>query len=78
MTVLRTWNIRGTDNKTYTVKEIARPGVRAAGLSSPSLIIQTGQVEYLLADGGQLFDETPGYWETNAGVKIKKPDDLDE
>lgn len=78
MNILRTWNIRGTDDKYHTVNEIERPGIRSAGLSSPVRVIRTGLVEYMLADGGQLFDEKPGYWETNSGVQIKKPDDLDE
>jgi hypothetical protein len=69
--VLRSWNIRGDDGKIYTVQERERPGIRFNGRTVPS-----GVVEYFLADGADVTDDTPGHWETMAGVLLKKPDDL--
>ena len=70
MTV-RSWSIKGDDGKAYTVQERATPGIRFNGRTVPS-----GVVEYVLADGTDVTDDTPGYWETVAGVLLKKPDDL--
>jgi len=71
MTVLRSWAIKGDDGNTYTVEERESSAIRVNRGKVPS-----GIVEYLLEDGTDLFDDTPGYWETSTGVLLKQPDDL--
>lgn len=71
MPVLRSWNIKGSDGKIYTVEERERPGIPFNGRTVPS-----GIVEYVLASGADITDDTPGHWETISGVLLKKPEDL--
>jgi hypothetical protein len=71
MAVKRSWRIKGSDGKVYTVEERERPGPMFNGRRVPS-----GIVEYVLTDGADVTDDTPGHWETMSGVLLKKPDDL--
>ena len=71
MRLKRSWRIDGADGKVYTVEERERPGPMFNGREVPS-----GVVEYVLADGSDVTEETPGHWETMSGVLLKKPDDL--
>jgi hypothetical protein len=74
--VLRFWTIQGSDGKTYIVEEVEVPGPISRPLSGVARALSTGQVEYVLADGTDLFDDTPGMWETPWGAMLKKPIDL--
>jgi hypothetical protein len=38
--------------------------------------VPSGIVEYVLTDGADVTDDTPGHWETMSGVLLKKPKDL--
>lgn len=71
MALVRSWRIKGSDGQTHTVEERERPGIRFNGNKVPS-----GVVEYVLAGGADITDDTPGHWETMVGVLLKKPDDL--
>lgn len=69
--VKRKWNIKGTDGNFYTVEEREQPGPIFNGRR-----VSTGIVEYVLSNGSDVTDDTPGHWETMAGVLLKKPSDL--
>jgi hypothetical protein len=71
MVVLRSWRIKGNDGKVYTVEERQGPGPKFNGRTLPG-----GRIEYVLDNGADVTDDTPGHWETMAGVLLKKPDDL--
>lgn len=74
--ILRSWQINGDDGRTYTVHERELPGQQRNPLGGQRRTVRSGLVEYILADGSDLFDEAPGIWETQSGVQLKKPDDL--
>jgi|GEM_PF-2531078 len=76
MKILRTWHIPGTDGNSYTVQERDMPGRFCNPTGGRRRAVATGLVEYVLADGSDVTDGTPGMWETMTGVLLKKPDDL--
>lgn len=77
MGVVRSWNIVGSDGKPYTVNERERPGLRHNPVAGARQTIDSGLVEFVLADGRDLVNDKPGYWEVLAtGALLKKPDDL--
>jgi hypothetical protein len=71
MAVQRSWKIKGSDGNIYTVEERQRPGPGFNGRT-----VGSGVVEYVLSNGSDVTDDTPGHWETLAGVLLKKPDDF--
>jgi hypothetical protein len=75
MTVLRSWIIVGDDDKTYTVQERARAGDTHHPVDGAPVTFM-GAPEYVLANGADVLDGTPGYWKTLQGVLLKKPADL--
>jgi len=72
----RKWNIKGTDGQIYTVVERTLPGRLANPLSGNRTVISSGNLDYVLADGSDVFDEPSGYWTTMDGVRLAKPANL--
>jgi len=72
----RKWKIEGNDGQLYTVVERALPGRTANPLNGNRTIVPSGMVDFVLADGSDVFDEHPGYWTTMGGVRLAKPDNL--
>lgn len=72
----RKWKIEGTDGQLYTVVERALPGRPANPLNGNRATVPTGMVDFVLADGSDVFDEPPGFWTTMGGVRLPKPNNL--
>ena len=72
----RNWKIEGDDRQIYTVVERPLPSRTSNPLGGYRSNIPSGLVEYVLADGTDIFDEPLGYWTTVRGVRLKKPSDL--
>lgn len=74
--VLRRWKIKGHDGNMYSVEERVGAAQWFNSVSGQRALVQSCTLEYILADGSDLFNEKEGEWKTQSGVILKHPDDL--